>query len=149
MTDHGLREALKKDHVRAYRRKREQEYLKRVGNESVRRARYLRDNAKSEHVQADMARFLAPLSEDFRKQRGDSDGGGAGVSVSLALQGIQAQQIPDGWRPPHGASVPDSVVAGQRGEDQAALPQSSDAGAVRIEAPQASEKAAQSASSRK
>jgi hypothetical protein len=69
-----------------------------------------------------MARFLAPLSEDFRKERGDSGGTGAGLSVTLAIQSIQAQQPPEGWRPPQGASVPDSVVAEQGGEDQAALP---------------------------
>jgi hypothetical protein len=67
-----------------------------------------------------MARFLAPLSDDFRKQRGDEGAGGPNFNVTLAVQGIQAQPVQQGWRPPKGAQVPDHLLEHDRGNgDQA------------------------------
>jgi hypothetical protein len=71
-------------------------------------------SGKSEHVRLDAAKYLAAFNEELRKARGDQGGGGANVSVTLALQGIQAQQLPQGWRPPQGASVPEHLIQDQQ-----------------------------------
>jgi hypothetical protein len=114
MTDHGLREALKKPHVRHFRNERERAYLDRVGWEGVRTAEQLMRNGKSEHVRLDAAKYLAAFNEELRKARGDQGGGGANFSVTLALQGIQTQQLPKGWKPPQGASVPEHLIQDQQ-----------------------------------
>jgi hypothetical protein len=114
MTDHGLREALKKPHVRSFRNERERAYLDRVGWEGVRTAEKLMRDGKSEHVRLDAAKYLAAFNEELRKARGDQGGGGANVNVTLALQGIQAQQLPQGWKPPKGAAVPEHLIQDQQ-----------------------------------
>ena len=127
MTDHGLREALKRPHVREFRHKRETAYLDRVGWQGVRTAEKLMNEGKSEHVRLDAAKYLAAFNEELRKARGDQGGGGANVSVTLALTGIQGQAIPQGWKPPQGAAVPEHLIQDQQSNGGKVLEHKDDA----------------------
>jgi hypothetical protein len=124
-----LEKALRKKHVRDYRRERWSQYLHAEAEKSVIKIVQLRDKAASEHVQRDCAMYLAQASEELQKMRGDSSQSGAHVSVTLALQGIQAQQLPQGWKPPQGASVPEHLIQDQQSNGGKVLEHKDDGGA--------------------
>jgi hypothetical protein len=109
-----LEKALRKKHVRDYRRERWSQYLHAEIEKSVIKIARLRDNAESEHVQKDCAMYFAAASEELQKLRGEGNQNGAHFSVTLALQGIQTQQLPQGWKPPQGASVPEHLIQDQQ-----------------------------------
>ena len=62
MTDHSLREALRRPHVQAYRRALMDELRTSEGHRSYLKLTELREKAASEHVQMESAKFVAGVS---------------------------------------------------------------------------------------